>query len=170
VRTNWQAKTGKLQVTLDIAKELEKTLHLHSEELPYVKLNNTGEMRFLQASVQDDFYVTQFRAPPGLISGLHKHRPGKGASGFTLKGRWGHDHQYLYQPGTLIYETPGVIHQFFNGPEVSEVLFFGALDVDFVHSETLEVTGSITGRMTFQKYLDSCEEQGIKARFLSPRR
>lgn len=152
---------------LDIAKELEKTLHIHSDELPWIATGPGMETRLLQARVKDEFYVSQLRAQPGCESGLHKHPFKRGAGGFTLKGAWGHDHQYLYRPGTYIYETPGVVHQFFNGPSVTEVLFFGDLVVDFVDAETLRVTERLPADVLLRRYLERCEEVGVKPHYLT---
>src|SRR3546814_3365398 len=85
----------------------------------------------------------------------------QGASGFTLKGAWGHDEQYLYRPGTYIFETPGVIHQLLNGPEESEILFFGDLALDFVDPETLDVISVVTADKIIDKYLQKCAEKGV---------
>lgn len=153
---------------VDIAKELEKTLHLHTQDLPYITTAPGMETRVIHAKVEDDFFVTQLRAAPGCVSGFHKHSFKRhGASGYTLRGRWGHDHQYLYGPGTYIFETPDVIHQFFNGPEETEVLFFGDFAVDFIDPKTLGVTGSLTSREFMDKYLDLCAKKGVTPHYLT---
>src|SRR3546814_9327851 len=90
----------------------------------------------------------------------------QGASGFTLKGAWGHDEQYLYRPGTYIFETPGVIHQLLNGPEESEILFFGDLALDFVDPETLDVISVVTADKIIDKYLQKSEEKGVIHNYL----
>src|SRR3546814_9309748 len=107
---------------LDMEKELQKTLHLDSNDLPYAEVEDGIEFRILHARPEEGYYVTQLRVQPGYVGGLHKHSFSQGASGFTLKGAWGHDEQYLYRPGTYIFETPGVIHQLLNGPEESEII------------------------------------------------
>lgn len=152
---------------VDMAKELKKTLHIHSDELPWVQTCPGLESRFLQARVKDDFYVTQLRAQPGAVTALHRHPVQRGIGGFTLKGAWGHDKRYLYRPGTYIFETPGVVHQFFNGPEVTEVVFFGEGISEFVNPGTLEVTSRVTAEMALQQYLDYCEERGVKPHYLT---
>jgi 2,4'-dihydroxyacetophenone dioxygenase len=151
---------------LDIAKELQKTLHLHSNELPYVTVEDGVEFRILHARADDNYYVTQLRVQPGFVGGLHKHSFSRGASGFTLRGAWGHDHQYLYRPGTYIFETPGVIHQLLNGPEESEILFFGDFALDYVDPETLGVRSVVTADMILNRYLEQCEERGITPNYL----
>ncbi|MBB6123373.1 cupin domain-containing protein [Sphingobium subterraneum] len=153
-------------MVLDIAKELEKTLHLHSTELPYVQIDKGMEFRLLHARPQENYYVTQIRAQPGVEGGLHKHPFERGAGGFTLRGAWGHDHQYLYRPGTYIFETPGVIHQFLNGPEETEILFFGDLHADFVDPETLGIKSVVTADKIIKRYIEQCEEQGITPHYL----
>lgn len=151
-------------MVLDIAKELEKTLHIHSVDLPYITVGFGTESRVLIARPKEGLFAIQFRAQPGVKSPLHKHRTP--VIGFTLSGMWGHDDQYLYRPGTFIYETPGVIHQFINGPDVTEAVFVGDPNLDFVDPETLEVTGSYTGAEMIANYVQKCKEQGVEARFL----
>src|SRR3546814_18840791 len=85
----------------------------------------------------------------------------QGASGFTLKGAWGHDEQYLYRPGTYIFETPGVIHQLLNGPEESEILFFGDLALDFVDPEPLDVISVVTADKSIDTHLQKSAEKGV---------
>ena len=153
---------------LDMAKELDKTLHLDTEELPYVTTGPGMEVRMIHARPEDDFFVTQLRAAPNCSSGLHKHAFKKsGAAGYTLRGRWGHDHQYLYRPGTYVFETPDVVHQFFNGPEETEVLFFGDFAVDFVDPETLDVKATITSKQFMKRYLDLCANMGVTPNYLT---
>jgi 2,4'-dihydroxyacetophenone dioxygenase len=129
---------------------LEKTLHIHSQELPYIETSPGMEMRLLQARVENGFYITQVRAAPGCVSGLHKHPFRKGVGGYTLRGRWGHDHRYLYRPGTYIFETPDVVHQFFNGTEEAEVIFLG----DFAES-------------MLRTYIELCAKRGFKPHYLT---
>jgi 2,4'-dihydroxyacetophenone dioxygenase len=153
---------------LDMVRELEKTLHLQTQDLPYLTTAPGMETRVIHARVEDDFFVTQIRAAPYCESGLHKHAfKRSGASGYTLRGRWGHDRQYLYGPGMYIFETPDVIHQFFNGPEESEVLFFGDFAVDFIDPVTLGVKGTFTPRQFMDQYLGLCAEKGITPNFLT---
>jgi 2,4'-dihydroxyacetophenone dioxygenase len=149
---------------LDIAKELEKTLHIHSGELPFVDTGYGTETRLILARPKDRLYALQYRAQPGARSPLHKHQ--NAILGYTLKGRWGHDEQYLYRPGTFIFETPGVVHQFMNGPEVSEALFIGDMILDFVDPETLEVTGGLDGPAMLDGYIKKCKEKGLSPRFI----
>lgn len=152
---------------LNLANELEKTLHIHSEELPWFPAASGMDIRILHARAKDNFYVTQLRAQPHCVSGLHKHPANRGTGGFTLKGMWGHDHQYLYRPGTYIFETPGVVHRFYNGPEETEVLFFGELAAEFVDPDTLEVTDIMLPDALLQKYSDHCEELGVQPPYLT---
>jgi 2,4'-dihydroxyacetophenone dioxygenase len=150
---------------LDMAKELEKTLHIYSDELPWIEMGNGLAERLLL--VKENFSVSQLRAQPFATTNLHRHPTTTCIAGYTLKGAWGHDRQYLYKPGTLIFETPGVIHRFLNGPEETEVLFFGNFAAEYVNPETLETTVSITSHMSVTKYVERCEELGIKPRFLT---
>ncbi len=154
-------------MALDLARELEKTLHIHSHDLPYVEFGEGTSICILQARPEDGIFTALFKAEPFAFTELHMHRTKQPVVGFTLKGAWGHDHQYLYRPGTYIYETPGVVHQFLNGPEVTEAIFFGAGAVDFVHPDTLEVTKTITTDQILQVYIRRCEELGFKAHFLT---
>jgi 2,4'-dihydroxyacetophenone dioxygenase len=155
-----------LSMVLDIAKELEKTKHLHTNDLPYLDIDDGMAFRILNALPEHNYYVTQIKAQPFCTGGLHKHPFSNGTSAFTLKGAWGHDQQFLYRPGTYVFETPGVIHQFMNGPEESEILFFGELAADFVDPDTLEVRSSVNAERIMKHYLDQCEEQGLRPEYL----
>src|SRR3546814_1711772 len=104
--------------------------------------------------------MTQLRVQSGYVIDLQKHSFSQVSIGFTLKCAWGHDEQYLYRPGTYIFETPGVIHQFLNGPEESKILFFGDLALDFVDPETLDVISVVTADKIIDKYLQKCAEKG----------
>ena len=66
-----------------------------------------------------------------------------------------------------IFETPAVVHQFFNGPEETEAVFFGDFAVEFVDPETLGVTASLTAEVMLKTYFEMCEERGVKPRYLS---
>ena len=149
---------------LDMAKELEKTLHIHSSDLPYIDLGGGNESRILMARPEENIYAIQFRAQPFIKSPLHKHRDP--LIGYTLKGRWGHDESYEYLPGTFVFETPGVVHQFINGPEITEVVFIGNPNIEVVDPETLEVIGSYDGVEMINAYMQKCKEQGAEPRFL----
>lgn len=150
---------------LDIAKELKKTLHVHGGDLPYVPGGPGTEYRVLMARPDENIFAIQFRAQPYAKSSLHRHDTP--VMGFTLSGRWGHDEQYLYRPGTFIYETPGVIHQFLNGPGVTEVVFIGDPNLDFIDPETLEASGQLTCADLTKVYAQKCKEMGVEPSFLS---
>lgn len=148
---------------LDIAAELRKTLHLDTEKIPYITMQPGMETRIIHARLEDNFFVTQLRAAPNVVSGLHRHNFKRGgASGFTLRGRWGHDRQYIYGPGTYVFEPPGVIHQFFNGHEETEVVFFGDFSLEFIDPETLRQTADMSSRQFFDEYAKRCAEIGVK--------
>lgn len=155
---------GKDFAMLDIVKELEKTLHIHSHELPFVEAGFGTSHRILMARPVEGLFAIHLRAEPFAKSGLHKHH--NHVMGYTIAGAWGHDDQGLYRPGTFIYETPGVIHQFVNGPEVSEAIFIGDPALDFVDPETLEVISSYNGRQMLDGYIAKCNDLGITPRFL----
>ena len=149
---------------LDIVKELQKTLHIHADDLPFIEVSHGQEARVLMARPEENIYAIHLRAEPFCKSPLHKHHTP--VFGFTLKGMWGHDEQYLYRPGTFIFETPTVVHQFINGPEWTEAVFIGDPNLDFVDPDTLEVTGSFDGVDMMKSYIRKCEGRGIAPTFL----
>lgn len=151
-------------MVLGLDEEIAKTLHIHSDELPFLDGGFGTQFRILQARPQDGVFCIHFKAQPGATSEQHRHH--KPTFGFTLKGQWGHDHRYLYRPGTYVFETPGVVHQFFNGPNETEIIFVGDPDLDFVDPETNEVVSSHNSNMMMATYLRKCEEAGITPRFL----
>src|SRR3546814_13880070 len=117
---------------LDMEKELQKTLHLDSNDLPYADVEDGIEFRILHARPEEGYYVTPLRVQPGSVGGLHTHSFSPGASGFMLKGAWGHGAQYLHRPGPYIFATPGVIPQLLRVPTGASLIFFGHLASDFL--------------------------------------
>ena len=150
---------------LDMVKELEKTLHIHAGDLPFIPIAPGQEARVLMARPEENIYAIQLRAEPFCRSALHKHHTPVLA--FTTAGIWGHDEQYLYRPGTFIFETPSVIHQFINGPEWTEAVFIGDPNLDMVDPETLETTGSFNGVAMINDYIRKCEGRGISPTYLT---
>lgn len=143
-----------------MTQTLARTLHVDTNDIPWVPSGVEGaDQRLVQSRLEEGFVVTQFRAQPGIVSGLHRHRAG--VLGYTLKGRWGHDRRFEYSPGTYIFETPGVLHRFMNGPDVSEVLFINFSVIEMVDPSTKEVIATITPQDTADAYFTKCEELGI---------
>lgn len=154
--------TERTQPTMD--KELLKTLHIHSDDLPFIEYQPGIETRILQVT-SDGVVATQIRAQPGAMSRLHRH-PAP-VYGWTISGQWGHDHQYAYRPGTYIFETPTVVHRFVNGPAVTEAVFISTGGVEGIDPETLEPINYSTPETMLQVYLAECEKRGLPAKYLS---
>lgn len=146
-------------MSLDMNRELLKTLHVHTEDLPFVEFTPGTETRLLQVRPSEGLVVTHIRAQPGAMSALHRHP--SPVYGWTVDGQWGHDHQYLYRPGTYIFETPGVIHQFINGPTVTEAVFISTGDLEIIDPETLELAAAATPRQILDQYVAKCEAIGV---------
>ena len=143
-----------------MAQALARTLHLATDQIPWVPAGIEGsEQRLIHSCPDEGFVVTQLRAQPGIASGLHRHHAGVLA--YTLKGAWGHDRRFEYTPGTYIFETPGVLHRFLNGPQVSEVLFINFSVIEMVDPSSKAVIATITPQDTANAYFEKCEELGI---------
>lgn len=138
-----------------------ETLHVHSDDLPWVSLQEGMELRLLHVSVEDNFVVQHVRAQPGVRTELHRHSDP--VFGFTLKGAWGHDESYSYVPGTYIYEMPGVVHRFLNGPEVSEAVFVVHGTIDILDAQGEVTRSSIPASALLDAYLDLCAKEGHPA-------
>jgi quercetin dioxygenase-like cupin family protein len=136
-----------------------QTLHIMSEDVPYVEMEPGLEYRILQARPEDNLTVTQVRAQPGASTGLHQHA--SPVFGWTVRGAWGHDRDYKYRPGSYIYETPGVPHRFLNGDEVTEAIFVSLGDVEHLDPATEEVVGAASTADILGAYLRACEEAGL---------
>jgi 2,4'-dihydroxyacetophenone dioxygenase len=117
----------------------EGTLHIDAASQPYVEMEPGLEYRLLHVRASDQLVVTQIRAQPFAVSKLHRHLAP--VFGLTQSGVWGHDDQYLYRPGTYVYETPGVLHRFMNGPQVTEATFISLGDMEYVDAASMSVTG-----------------------------
>ncbi|WP_297699071.1 cupin domain-containing protein [Mycobacterium sp.] len=138
---------------------IARTLHIATDDLPWVTTSPGFEMRVLHARPEDGFTVSQIRAQPGVVHGWHRHNAP--VFGYTTAGAWGHDESYEYRPGTYIFETPGVVHRFLNGPEVTEATFISYSDAEFINLETNEVTGRLTRAGMLEIYLRGCDELGV---------
>jgi 2,4'-dihydroxyacetophenone dioxygenase len=154
---------GRSGMTLP-SQVLLKSLHVDSEAVPWVVEPGLRtakvEMRVLHARPDEELYVTQVRAHPGSESSLHRHR-GQ-AFAFTTKGMWGHDRTYPYRPGVYTYEMPGLVHQFLNGTEVSEVFFVSQGAVEFLNPAAIdEVVGTLTAADVVRGYFEACENAGL---------
>lgn len=141
-----------------------KTLHIQSDDLPYVELEPGLEYRLLQVRPSEGLTVTQVRAQPGACSTLHQHTAP--VFGFTVSGGWGHDDNYEYRPGSYIYETPGVPHRFLNGPEVSEVVFISLGDVEHLDPKSLKVVKRLTPSDIHGTFVAFCSAMGIAPEIL----
>ena len=146
-------------MSVDMDRELLKTLHVHTDDLPFVEFTPGTETRLLQVRPRDRLVVTHIRARPGATSALHRHP--SPVYGWTVAGGWGHDHQYLYKPGTYIFETPGVIHQFVNGPTATEAVFVSTGDLELIDPASRELIGVATPRQILDEYIAKCEAAGV---------
>ena len=134
------------------------TLHIHSEDIPWVEFFDGVAVRILHARPSEDFVVTQIKAQPGAESGLHRHL--KPVFGWTVSGHWGHDRNYEYRPGTYIFEPQGIIHKFLAGSEPVNAVFISHGTLEQIDPETLEVTQSISPAEYVEHYLTACEKAG----------
>ena len=141
--------------------DVTKTLHIHKDDVPWASGGPGFEYRILQAHLEDSILVQEMRAQPSVESYLHRHVTPLLA--WTTEGAWGHDRQYLYVPGTYVYETPGVVHRFLNGPAVTVVLFLqggGSGEIE-VLDDNGELTGLITLADRVESYFATCEAAGL---------
>lgn len=143
---------------MEYATDTLKTMHISCDDVPYVEMEAGLEYRMLQARPCENLAVTQIRAQPYASSQLHRHVAP--VLGYTTMGSWGHDRSFEYGPGSYIYETPGVLHRFLNGPELTEALFISLGDMEYVDPETGEVIQSLSAETMVVAYLEGCEAAG----------
>lgn len=141
----------------DVLGEL-RTLHIHADDLPFVDYMPGLELRYLQARPEENISVVELRAAPGAMTGLHRHAAP--VFGITTRGQWGHDTSYEYRPGSYIFETPGVVHRFMNGPEITQAYFISTGAYEPIDAETLEVVGATTMQDGVTAYFEACEAAG----------
>lgn len=135
------------------------TLHLHSQDIPWVNFGGGTSVRILHARPSEDFVVTQIKAEPGAESALHRHLGP--VFGWTNEGRWGHDRNYEYRPGTYIFETPGVIHKFLGGDKLIDAVFVSYGVMEHIDEDTLEVTQRLNSADVVKHYMQACEQTGV---------
>lgn len=136
-----------------------RTLHLHSEQVPWVSFTGGAEVRVLHARPDEDFIVTQINAPAGTESELHRHLGP--VFGWTNSGRWGHDTTYEYRAGTYIFETPMVVHRFHAADEPVDAVFISYGMLERIDPETMEVYKRLGSASILQGYFEACEQQGL---------
>jgi hypothetical protein len=139
--------------------EVLKTLHIRVDEVPFVEVFPGVEHRVLQFRPENDLMVSELRAQPGASTSLHRHLAP--VLGWTTQGAWGHDRTYSYRPESYIFETPGVLHQFLNGPELTRALYVTLGESELVDPESGEVTYRATLPDQFTGYLEACEAAGL---------
>jgi quercetin dioxygenase-like cupin family protein len=136
-----------------------QTLVVQGDDIPWVK-GPGWERRILQARVKDNILVTQDRFHPGFSYGLHRHLAP--VLGYTLKGAWSHESSnFPYTPGSYIYEQTGNLHRFYNGPEISEVIYVQFGDVENIGPDGETVISRNCVASDLAAYFQRCEEQGI---------
>jgi len=143
----------------DQLADIRRTLHIHSDDVPFVTRAPGWEFRLLHARLDEPLVVSELRAQPGVQSGLHRHLTP--VYGWTVEGTWGHDDQFLYRPGTYIYETPGVPHRFMNGPAVTRAVYIRTSGVEQIDPETGAVTSVSVLSDQIDQYFALCEEAGL---------
>ena len=142
-----------------VGKGIFDTLHISPDEehLPWIETSPGIEIRLLHARPDENLIATQFRAHPHAETGLHRHDGP--VFGVTLSGAWGHDRRYIYHRGTYIYETPGVVHRFLNGPDISEVYFISQCNIEFLDGK--KIIARVTAADMLREYLEGCERAGV---------
>ena len=143
---------------MSVKEMLDKTLHISTADVPWVTIGEGIRLRLLHARPEEDFIVQHIEAMPFAKTPLHRHTGP--VFGFTLKGAWGHDESYGYEPGTYIYETPGVVHRFLNGPGVTEAVFVVHGPVEHVDPVSGEVVSRATAGSFVEAYLALCAKEG----------
>ena len=147
---------------------LMRTLHMDAEAVPWapsrIGRDSTAEpqtwVKLLHYHLDDDLTVSMVRAEPFAETAFHRHVGH--TFGWTTLGAWGHNRDFEYTPGVYSYETPGVVHQFINGPNLTEVLFINQGVIEFVDPEAPdEVTGILTAGEIVRTYFESCEASDL---------
>jgi 2,4'-dihydroxyacetophenone dioxygenase len=138
-----------------------RTLHISADDVPYVASAPGApvKQRVLHAKPDEGFVVLELNANPGVVSTLHVHNGP--VFGWTTAGTWGHDQDFSYKPGTYIFETPGVKHQFMSGPEGAEALYVVYGRIDMVDAESGEIMSSHGAADVVAGYLRACEENNL---------
>jgi 2,4'-dihydroxyacetophenone dioxygenase len=144
---------------IDQTAEVLKTLHIQVDDVPFVEVGPGLKMRVLQYRPEHSLLAEELEAAPGAESVLHRHLAP--VLGWTTRGAWGHDRTYAYRPESYIFETPGVVHQFLNGPDVTRALYIERGDTELVDPDTRETieVSALSSRMRY--YLESCEAAGL---------
>jgi hypothetical protein len=144
---------------IDHAAEVLKTLHIRVDEVPFVDVAEGLRMRILQFRPEASLLVEELEAQPGAESALHRHLAP--VLGWTTTGAWGHDRSYSYRPDSYIFETPGVVHQFLNGPAITRALYIEFGDTELIDPGSGAVVSIAALSSRLPGYLETCEEAGL---------
>jgi quercetin dioxygenase-like cupin family protein len=142
-------------------EELQNTLHLHEDDVPWVSYQRAGVVssrRMLHVRPDEDLAVTQLRCDAGVVGALHRHHGPVFA--LTESGTWGHDTSFRYRHGTYVYETPGVVHRFLSGPESVTATFISIGNIDILDDDGALVSCYTPSGM-LAAYFEACEAQGL---------
>jgi 2,4'-dihydroxyacetophenone dioxygenase len=137
------------------------TLHVHNEDVPFVEQGGSGiQIRLLQASADDGVVTAEYRFAPGIVGGLHRHLGP--VYGFTSEGRWGHDTNFEYRPGSYVYEVPGIVHQFMSGSGGPVQAFFVECGgIEAIDEESFEPLAILGVKERVALYFNACEAAGL---------
>ncbi len=137
-----------------------RTLHIDYDDVPWVQNRPGVKNRVLQARPEENLVVTQSLYDPGSSVALHRHLAPVFA--ITRRGAWSHTRNELtYTPGTYVYEAINVLHQFHNGPDLTEALFINTGAVEFVDPATKDVISRETPATVLARYYEKCEAAGL---------
>jgi quercetin dioxygenase-like cupin family protein len=141
--------------------ETIRYLHKDPEEVPWVTTGFPGyDQRLIHFRPDDDFFVVQLRAEPGVESPPHRHLGP--LYSVTTKGRWGHDRDYVYGAGVYVYEPVDVVHRFLVPPDEGTELFtVGFGGVELLSDDGSEVLAALTVQQQVESYFALCEAAGL---------
>jgi 2,4'-dihydroxyacetophenone dioxygenase len=144
----------------NLKKLLVSTAHAQFDNYPWIEFLPGQELKVVQARLADNLTVIQFRAQPGVRSGLHRHMGF--VFGVTTKGAWSHDpDDFAYHPNSYVCEPLGELHRFYNGPQVTEACYISIGDTEYFDDEGREVVGRSDPAKLVTEYLAKCEERRL---------
>jgi hypothetical protein len=131
---------------------------VHSDELPWVTDGDTT-YRLMQVREDDNFVVTHFRRPGGIVGRLHRHLAP--AIIYTISGSWGHRPETMdHRDSTYVYVPAGTVHRYYGGSAVDCLgLSFG--DTEGVGEDGKPTGPPLTVHHQYVRYMQLCEEGGF---------
>lgn len=149
-----------------LSSELQETLHIGLNELPWANFGNGIELQLLHVDLHRGLWVNRTRLAPGTRVPRHYHAGPVFA--VTLQGRWWYAEspQQVNSPGSYLFEPAGSIHTLTVPSDQAEptVAWFSITGPNIQLKDDGGVDVILDAATMLSLYRWTCESQGQSAK------